>query len=86
MFLFISNKLGGEIEGQEYLNTSHVLIYRRLQLIQTHPLLFKYISCSYLSDSSKRTGRSVPGFKYISCSYLSNVFTQFSFYIIPHSP
>ena len=56
----------------ESLNTSHVLIYR---VIQVHPvfmvLLFKYISCSYLSRMGEIKMWKKRRFKYISCSYLS---------------
>ena len=54
------------------LNTSHVLIY--LLTIFSYLLsflLFKYISCSYLSGGEKMYYITYSKFKYISCSYLS---------------
>ena len=54
------------------LNTSHVLIYQAQQMLEEYyRQLFKYISCSYLSNHIKGGEKHGKGVKYISCSYLS---------------
>ena len=54
------------------LNTSHVLIYPNQTSASRLPLVFKYISCSYLSVTSMHWNSGFSEFKYISCSYLSS--------------
>ena len=59
-------------EDGECLNTSHVLIYLILDKNgSVAGRLFKYISCSYLSQIHSDFRTSILLFKYISCSYLS---------------
>ena len=53
------------------LNTSHVLIYQIPLLDIALIFLFKYISCSYLSQCESWIAIVDGKFKYISCSYLS---------------
>ena len=60
------------------LNTSHVLIYQSEHLYYLYILLFKYISCSYLSDSATLCQYTGLTFKYISCSYLSLICSRTS--------
>ena len=48
MFLFIIIGIL-KIHSYEYLNTSHVLIYRNRNIVGCKFKIFKYISCSYLS-------------------------------------
>ena len=53
MFLFITVQMS-YLTSLLYLNTSHVLIYhKRYLLTKAMSVLFKYISCSYLSHKEK---------------------------------
>ena len=56
-----------------YSNTSHVLIYHNHLTTFIIAPLFKYISCSYLSDLAFLVCAKRVEFKYISCSYLSRM-------------
>ena len=63
-------------------NTSHVLIYlEQADTTEIFEQLFKYISCSYLSDRRRTAVTTGLEFKYISCSYLSlsGKFCQFGY-------
>ena len=68
------------VSNAENSNTSHVLIYRFSSPFAVMKLLFKYISCSYLSHFLGLEVGSIFVFKYISCSYLSSCLSKFSIF------
>ena len=69
---------GTSPEPLSHSNTSHVLVYQNKSDEGSITLkVFKYISCSCLSNVAGRTPLPPIPFKYISCSCLSNEFPLF---------